>query len=328
MTGRGLPGQTVPCPAMAHSLTRRASAGVHERNASLETLRSLSVRRHMRSGGRFGFRRLKARAVAGGARGLMRAKPCGHDPTRQGGTGRSWLVDGHPARLAACFVLGLLVLASCGGGPGFQTAQTRPPATSTAATARSSSGATPATIGVTGAQDAIAGGGGVYFGLTNADGENAKTYLGDNGASASSLTGTCTGTSPHTTINVSLPASSSDGEWTAVFHQDSPLVQVAHTVEAADALTITQNQDVTVARATTVAPPGTQLTATVRGTGGSDGDIQWTANPVALSVSAGGHGEGAVPAPWYAAYGLAPIPTTSPDAQTVNLGFTATCSTP
>ncbi len=224
----------------------------------------------------------------------------------------------------ACVALGLLALASCGGGSGFQTAQTRPPAVSTATSVRSPA-PTPATIGVTGAQDAIAGGGGVRFGLTNADGENAKTYLGDNEASASSLTGTCTGASSHTTITVTLPASSSGGEWTAVFHQDSPLVQVTHIVEASDAQTIIQNEDVTAARATTVAPPGTQLTATVRATGG---DIQWTSNPAAVSVTAGGHGEGAVPAPWYAAYGLAPIPTSSRDAQTVDLGFTATCSSP
>lgn len=255
----------------------------------------------------------------------MSTKPSGHHPTRRGDAGHLRFVNGLRPGLAACFALGLIALAGCGGGSGFQTAQTRPPARSSATSVRSS-GPTPATIGVTGAQDVIAGGGGVRFGLTNADGENAKTYLGDNGAAASSLNGTCTGASPHRTITVTLPQTNSGGEWTAVFHQNSPLVAVTHIVEASDAQTITQNEDVTAARATTVAPPGTQLTATVRATGGSDGDIQWSANPVAVSVSAGGYGEGAVPAAWYSAYGLEAIPTNSRDAQTIDLGFTAACT--
>ena len=178
---------------------------------------------------------------------------------------------------------------------------------------------------------------GVTLGLDIGGGHSANIVLGPDGSSegpqgsASLLHGFCTGTSPNTVITVTSDGDSTpyDG-WTAVFHQNNPNgFTVSYAPTAADLASLAEQGDGT---ASGKGQPGTRLTLTIQNVGaGGTPVLQWTPDPPAVALTlSGSYGNtynNVLPAEWYSALGVAPIPTDSGDAYTIGLQFEATCAT-
>ncbi len=214
--------------------------------------------------------------------------------------------------LTATAITGLLAaaLAGCGGG----------------GTSRSGTGnSTPVTVTVPQNDN------GVTLGLDTSGPTGGATniVLGPDGhsdgpqGSPSLLHGSCTGTTPNTTITVTSNGDSPpyDG-WTAVFHQNDPdVATVTYTPTAADIARLAQNNTIPGK-----GQPGTKLTQTIHTGTASPQGITWTVNPPGVQVN-WENGSPTLPANWYTTLGATPIPTDSGAAYSIALQFNATCAT-